>query len=173
MEPRYPYFLEPYAGSGLEGLMDAPSIEAAFASPSGIGHRRGGRSTLARQVGPSAIRRIQRGWSRTPHRPLPGRLRRPRHHRNGWRVSTPDGIASYPGVALTSAGLVHPHKTLTGALTRTPLGPYPGSGAGADRGYQNGVSGDARLSATGAVWSNLGGGRLVPSAIPQPCCQGL
>jgi len=117
--------LEPYAGSGLEGLMDGPLHEAAFASPSGI--VTDGEALYIADSGASAIRRIQRGDGRDPHRPLPGRLRRPRHHRKDGAYPPPDGYSQLSGGCSTSP---IPTTTRSRSLTRTPAGSLPGSGAG-------------------------------------------
>lgn len=141
--------LEPYAGSGLEGLMDGPLHEAAFASPSGI--VTDGEALYIADSGASAIRRIQRGMVET----LIG------HSLEDFgdldtiarmaRIHHPMGIASYQGLLYIADTYNHKIKELdpgTGwVLTRV------GSG---DRGYQNGVSGDARLSEPGGL-VNLGG----------------
>ena len=141
--------LEPYAGSGLEGLVDGPLRKAAFADPSGI--VTDGEALYIADSGASAIRRIKRGMVET----------RIGHSLEDFgdldtiarmaRINHPTGITIHQGliyIADTGNHKVKEFDPGTGwVLTKV------GSG---ERGYRNGVSGDARLNEPGGL-VNLGG----------------
>ncbi|WP_292520504.1 thioredoxin-like domain-containing protein [Methanoculleus sp.] len=133
------HVIEPYAGSGREGLADGPRDKAAFAGPSGI--VTDGEALFVADSGASAVRRIKRGMVETfvGHSPedfgdLDTIARMARIHH-------PMGIAYHQGLiylADTSNHKIKEFDPATGwVLTRV------GSGS---RGYRDGLSGDARLN---------------------------
>ena len=131
--------VEPYAGSGQVGLADGPLEEAAFTGPAGIATD--GEALLIADSGASAIRRIKRGMveTRIGHSPddfgdldtiaLMARI----HH--------PVGVAYKDGslyIADTGNHKVKQFNLETGwVLSRAGDG---------ERGYRDGLSGDARLN---------------------------
>lgn len=143
------HVIEPYAGSGREGLADGPLREANFAGPSGI--ITDGEVLYVADSGASAIRRIKRGMVETfvghsmeDYGDLDTIARMARIHH-------PLGVASYQGLVYIADTYNHKIKEFdpgTGwVLTKV------GSGI---RGYRNGATGDARLNEPGGL-VNLGG----------------
>jgi len=136
--------IEPYAGSGREGLVDGPLEEAAFAGPGGI--VTDGEALYVADSGASAIRRIKRGMVET----------RIGHSLEDFgdldtiagmaRIHHPGGIAY--GEELLYIADTYNHKIKqfdpeTGwVLTRVGDG---------ERGYRDGLSGDARLNEPGGL----------------------
>ncbi|NLM28829.1 MAG: redoxin domain-containing protein [Methanomicrobiales archaeon] len=145
----FTHTLEPYAGSGLEGLVDGPLRKAAFARPSGI--VTDGEALYVADSGASAIRRIKRGMVETRIGHSPEDLGDLDTIARMARINHPAGIAIHQGliyIADTGNHKVKEFDPDTGwVLTRI------GSG---ERGYRNGVSGDARLNGPGGL-VNLGG----------------
>ncbi|MDD4251697.1 MAG: thioredoxin-like domain-containing protein [Methanoculleus horonobensis] len=141
--------VEPYAGSGREGLADGPLEKAVFSGPAGIATD--GEALYIADSGASAIRRIKRGMveTRIGHSPddfgdLDTIARMARIHR-------PTGIAYRDGslyIADTGNHKIKQFDLETGwVLTRAGDG---------DRGYRDGLSGDARLNEPGGL-VDLGG----------------
>ncbi len=131
--------IEPYAGSGREALVDGPLEEAAFAGPAGI--VTDGEVLYVADSGASAIRRIKRGMVEAfiGHSPedfgdLDTIARMARIHH-------PMGIAYREGSLYIADTYNHKIKQFdpgTGWVLT-----WVGSG---DRGYRDGLSGDARLN---------------------------
>jgi len=141
--------VEPYAGSGREGLADGPLGKAVFAGPAGI--VTDGEALYIADSGASAIRRIKRGMveTRIGHGPddfgdLDTITRMARIHH-------PTGIAYRDGslyIADTGNNKIKQFDLETGwVLTRAGDG---------DHGDRDGLSGDARLNEPGGL-ADLGG----------------
>lgn len=136
--------VEPYAGSGREGLADGPLKKAVFAGPTGI--VTDGEALYVADSGASAIRRIKRGMveTRIGHSPddfgdLDTIARMARIHR-------PIGIAYKDGllyIADTGNHKIKQFDLETGwVLTRAGNG---------ERGYRDGLSGEAKLNDPGGL----------------------
>ncbi|MCM2466204.1 thioredoxin-like domain-containing protein [Methanoculleus oceani] len=131
--------IEPYAGSGREGLVDGPLGEAAFAGPAGI--VTDGEALYVADSGASAIRRIKRGMVETRIGHSPDDFGDLDTIAGMARIHQPMGIASREGSLYIADTYNHKIKQFdpeTGwVLTRV------GSGV---RGYRDGLSGDAKLN---------------------------
>ncbi len=131
--------VEPYAGSGREALADGPLERAAFIKPSGIATD--GEALYVADSGASAIRRIKRGMVETVIGHSPEDFGDLDTIAGMARIHHAAGIAYHQGllyIADTDNHKVKEFDPGTGwVLTRV------GSG---NRGYRDGLSGDARLN---------------------------
>lgn len=141
--------VEPYAGSGREGLADGPLGKAAFTGPAGIATD--GEALYIADSGASAIRRIKRGMAETRIGHSPDDFGDLDTIAGMARIHHPTGVAYRDGslyIADTGNNKIKHLDLATGwVLTRA------GDGG---RGYRDGLSGDARLNEPGGL-ADLGG----------------
>ncbi|BBL68738.1 thioredoxin-like domain-containing protein [Methanoculleus chikugoensis] len=141
--------VEPYAGSGREGLADGPLGKAAFTGPASI--VTDGEALYIADSGASAIRRIKRGMVETRIGHAPDDFGDLDTIARMARIHHPTGIAYRDGslyIADTGNNKIKQFDLETGwVLTRAGDG---------DRGDRDGLSGDARLNEPGGL-ADLGG----------------
>jgi DNA-binding beta-propeller fold protein YncE len=133
------YEVEPYAGSGREALVDGPLASAAFVGPSGI--VTDGEALFVADRGASAVRRVKRGMVETFIGHSPDDFGDLDTIAGMARIHHAAGIAYHQGLlylADTGNHKVKEFDPATGwVLTRVGNG---------NRGYRDGLSGDARLN---------------------------
>lgn len=141
--------VEPYAGSGRKGLVDGPTGEAAFIGPAGIATD--GEALYIADSGASAIRRIKRGMVETRIGHSPDDFGDLDTIARMARIDHPTGIAYSDGslyIADAGNNKIKQFDLATGwVLTQAGEG---------DRGFRDGLSGDARLNEPGGL-ADLGG----------------
>ncbi|MDV2482819.1 redoxin domain-containing protein [Methanoculleus sp. Wushi-C6] len=131
--------VEPYAGSGREALADGPLEAAAFAGPSGL--VTDGEALFVADRGASAIRRIKRGMVETFIGHSPDDFGDLDTIAGMARIHHAAGLAYHQGLIYLADTGNHKIKEFDPAtgwvLTRVGNG---------NRGYRDGLSGDARLN---------------------------